>query len=111
MNNQLNSSITLHDALHIFRQGRGTGTKTFENKLSPQLAGLCYDPLLQFLLDVCKYYDALDWGKYMEILRGYGLGSNLQNLLQCFWDYYAVITKAGRFYGKYFRTERVVTQG
>ena len=40
MNNQLNSSITLHDALHIFRQGRGTGTKTFKDKLYPQLVGL-----------------------------------------------------------------------
>ena len=34
INNQLRSSITLNDALHIFRQGRRTGTSTLEVNLA-----------------------------------------------------------------------------
>ena len=38
-------------------------------KLSQQLAGLCYEPLLQVFLYVQKYYDSLDQRRYVEILR------------------------------------------
>ena len=47
----------------------------------------------------------------MEILKGYGLRTNLQRLLHRFWDDQAVVLKTGRYYGRPFRTERGVTQG
>ena len=34
---RLKSSIVLHDVVHGFRQGRGTGTAIIEAKLEPQL--------------------------------------------------------------------------
>ena len=63
INNQLRSSITLNDALHIFIQGRMTGTATLEVNLDQYLAGLCHDPLFQLFLDVCKVYDCLERGR------------------------------------------------
>ena len=39
-NNRLRTSITLHDALHGFRQARGAGMVTMEAELSQKLAGL-----------------------------------------------------------------------
>ena len=47
----------------------------------------------------------------MSILRGYGLGTNLQRLLHSFWGYQAVLLEAGRFYELPFITEIGVTRG
>ena len=54
MNNILQSSITLYDALHGSIQGRGVGTATMEANLAQQLARLCYEPRFQVFLDVRK---------------------------------------------------------
>ena len=48
MNKMLQSSITLHNALHGFRQGREMGTATMEVNLAQQLAGLCHEPISRF---------------------------------------------------------------
>ena len=37
---RIKRSVTLHDALHGFRAGRGTGMATLETKLAQQLAGM-----------------------------------------------------------------------
>ena len=47
----------------------------------------------------------------MDILRGYGLGINLQKLLQRYWDKQKVVPKAGKYFGRPFCTQRGVTQG
>ena len=47
MNNWIRSSITLHDDLNGFIQGRGTGTKTLEANMYQQLAILCHELPLQ----------------------------------------------------------------
>ena len=111
MNNGLWSSIILHDYLHGLRNGRGVGTETLEENLAQDIAGLCHAPLLQVFMDVRKAYDSLERGRCMEILKGYGLRTNLQRLLHRFWDDQAVVLKTGRYYGRPFRTERGVTQG
>ena len=85
MNNRISSVITLHDALHRFRQGRETGTAPIEAKLVQQLTGLVHKLLFQVLLDLQKSYDYLDRGTYMDILRGCGLGPNLHRLIQRYW--------------------------
>ena len=48
----LNQSFKFHDALHGFRDGRGTGMDTLEAKMAHQLSGLAYEPLFQVFLDV-----------------------------------------------------------
>ena len=39
INCRIKRSVMLHEALHGFRTGRGTGTATLEVKLAQQLAG------------------------------------------------------------------------
>ena len=63
VNFSLKRSVILHNALHDFREGRGTGTATLEEKLEHQLAGIAHEPLLQVSLDVRKAYESLDRGR------------------------------------------------
>ena len=45
----------------------------------------------------------------MDILSDYGLGPNLQRLIQWYWDEQVVVPKAGKLCGRLFGTERGVT--
>ena len=111
MNNRLRSAITLQDALHGFRQGKGAGTATMEAKLAQQLAVLVNEPLLQVFLYVQKAYNSLNRGRYMDVLRGYIIGPNLQRLLQRYWCDKVVVPKARKFSGRPFSIYRGVKQG
>ena len=82
VNNRLHSPIILHHALHGFRKGRGTGMATMEANLEQELVGIVHEPLLQVFIDMQKAYNYLFREIFMEILRGYGLGTKLQRLLQ-----------------------------
>ena len=45
LHRQLITGLQLHDALHGFREGRGTGTATLEAKLLQQLAAMMEEVL------------------------------------------------------------------
>ena len=60
-NNHLQSAITLHDALHGFRQGRGIRTSNLEAILLQKLAVIRLNHTFHMLLDVRKAYTLLDW--------------------------------------------------
>ena len=92
-------------------RGGGAGTEIIEAKLEQQLAVIVHGPLFQVFLDVRKAYDSLDQGRCTKILHEYGLGPQLQRLLQRYWDKQRVVPKSGKYYGRPFRTERGVTQG
>ena len=77
INNRLHYSISRHDYLHNFIQGRGVATSNLESNLDQYLAGLFHETLFPVFLDVRKSYDLLYRGRCMEILRRYGLGTNL----------------------------------
>ena len=111
VNSQLQSTIVLHDTLHGFRLGRGTGLAVMEAKVEQKLAGMVHDPLFEVFIDVQKAYDSLDIGICMDIIQGYILGPNLQRLLQRYWDRQKVVPKARNLYGHYFSTGLGVTQG
>ena len=72
----------LHDFLHIFRAGCGTGTATLEAKLLQQLAALREEVLYVIFLDLHQVYDALDRSRCLEILEGYGVGPRACCLLR-----------------------------
>ena len=72
-NSLLQSSILLHNVIHGFKQGRGTGTDIMKAKLKQHLAGIVDEPLFQVFLDVRKAYYSLYQGRCMEILLEYGL--------------------------------------
>ena len=60
VNCHLKRSVVLNDALHGFREGRGTGTSSLESKMAKQLVRILQNPLFQVFLDVRKAYDSLD---------------------------------------------------
>ena len=98
-NNRLRYSVTLYDALHEFRQGRGTGMATLKTNMVQHLAGVFKDPLFQVFLDVRKACGLLYRKICMEVLNGYGLGPKLRRLLQWVLEEQAVVPKTGRYYG------------
>ena len=110
-NCRLKRSVSLHDALHGFRAGRGTGTVILEEKVVQQLAGISHEPLVEVFLDVCKAYNSLDRGRCMDIMRGYRMGQNMSRLIAHHWENQQFVPKVRRFLGKAFGTRRGVTQG
>ena len=81
LHRQLTAGIKLHDALHGFREGRGTGTATLEAKLLQQLAARREEVLSVIFLDLTKAYDALDSSRSLEILKGCGVGDRVRRML------------------------------
>ena len=74
LHRRLTASITFHDLLHGFREGRGTGTSTLEAKLLHQLAAMREEVLYVIFLDLHKPYDDLDRSRCLEILEQYRVG-------------------------------------
>ena len=74
LHRRLTTAIKFHDALHGFREGRGTGTSTLKAKLLQQLASMREEVLYVIFLDLTKAYNALDRSRILEILKGYGVG-------------------------------------
>ena len=62
MDNRL-KTLALHDCLHSFTAGRGTGTAIMEVKLAQQLAYLEQVPLYGLFIDLRKAFDAMDQKK------------------------------------------------
>ena len=85
LHRRLTTGIKLHDVLHGFREGRGTGTATLEAKLLQQLAATRKEVLYVIFLDLTKAYDALDRSRSLEILKGYGVGERVRRLLTVYW--------------------------
>jgi hypothetical protein len=101
----------LHDAIHGFRSGRGTGTATIEAKLLMQLAQRANKPLHMIFMDLKKAYDTLDRDRTMKILQGYGVGENIRRIIGEIWNGDTMVTKQSGFFGKPFRATRGVRQG
>ena len=97
VNCRLKRSMTLHDALHGLRAGRGTGTSILEAKLTQQLAGIAHRPLFQVFLDVQKVYDSLNRGHCMEILRENEMGENMAHLIAHHWEKLILVPRAKSF--------------
>ena len=86
LHRRLTTVLQLHDALHGFREGRGTGTATLESKLLQQLTAMREEVLYVIFLDLTKAYDALDRSRSLEILKGYGVGERVRKMLREYWD-------------------------
>ena len=95
LNRRLTASITFHDFLHRFWDGRGTGTSTLESKLLHQLAALREEVLYVIFLDLHKAYDALERSRCLEILEGCGVGPRSRRLLWAYWRRLTMVARAG----------------
>ena len=71
LNRRLTASVTFHDFLHGFWEGRSTGTTTLEVKLLQKLEALREEVMYVIFLELHKAYDALDRSSCLEILEGY----------------------------------------
>ena len=99
MNNRLLTAINLQDALHGFRQGRGTRNGNHGVEVGPTVRETGSRTAFLGCTGCKKSYESLDIRRYMEILRGYVLGPNLQRLLQQYWYERAVLLKEKRIFG------------
>ena len=59
----LQASLYMHNFLHRFRDGRGTGTDIMELKLAQELARIYQSLILLVFLDLRKAYDAVELKK------------------------------------------------
>jgi hypothetical protein len=82
-----------------------------EAKLNQQLAWVDQEPLYQIYLDLRKAYNALNRGRCLKILAGYGVRHNLLRLQKQFWDDAKMVCRAGGNYGESFGAYRGVLQG
>ena len=108
MDNRL-KILHYHDCLHGFLAGRGTGTATTEVKLAQQFAYIGQVPLCGVFVDLRKAYDAMDRGRYLEILQAYGVGPKMLKVIRYFGDHAVLVCRAGGCYGEPFRARRSVT--
>ena len=66
----LRVSVCLHDILHGFHEGRGTGMAILELNLVQELSSIYQDPLFLVLLDIQKSYGTVNWCRLLMTLEG-----------------------------------------
>ena len=111
INTSLRASLQIHNVLHSFRDGRGTGTAIMELNLAKELASIDQDPTFLVFLDLWKAYDTVDRDRLLITLKGYGAGTWMCGILETFWDCQQVVPRQNGFHGPAFHTTRVTTQG
>ena len=80
------ASLQIHDVLHGFRAGRGTGTAIMDLKFAQDLAIIDQYPLFLVFLDLRKAYDTVDRDHLLITLDRYGAGLQMCGLLDTFWE-------------------------
>ena len=68
-------------------------------------------PRYTVFLDLTKAYDTLDRPRTLEILKAYGVGPNIINIIEQTWEMDCMIPKQSGCYGKEINTSRGVRQG
>ena len=85
INTRLRVRLQMHDVLHGFRNGRGTGMDIMELKISQELASIYQDPLFLVFLDLQKVYNTVYRENLLITLKGYGVGPQMWGILETFW--------------------------
>ncbi len=104
-------AIVLHNSLNGCLALQGMGTRIIEAKLAQQLAHLDQMPFFGVFIYLQKAFDAMDQGRYLEILALHGVGPKLLRLIRIFWDSAMNVCWAKGNYGHPFKAGHSVTQG
>ena len=67
--------------------------------------------LYMVFLDLKKAYDSVERGKILELLKNYGVGNNIINIIRNMWTNDMIVPKRKKYYGPAFLSERGVKQG
>ena len=89
----INTVVTFHDVLHGFCTSRVVGTAIMEINTRKELVIIDQDLLFLVLLDLWKSYEALDHGRILHTIEGYGVEPNMQGILKEFWGNREVVTR------------------
>ncbi|KAL7516477.1 hypothetical protein ACHAWF_000055 [Thalassiosira exigua] len=68
---------------------------TVEAKLAAQLAYLEQEPFFSIFFNLKKAFDAMDRGRCLWILEGYGVGPKMLRLIKIFWSLAEMVCGAG----------------
>ena len=108
---RLRESFCLHNVLHGFRAGRGTGTTILELNLVQELASVDQYPLFLVFIDLQKAHDTVYCGCLLTTLRGYGAGPHMCRLLAVFWYQQEVVTRQNGHHGPHLKSTQGTSQG
>ena len=106
----IRASLQMHNVIHGFMDGRGTGTDIMDLKLAQELASIDQDPLFLIFLDLRKDYGTMDRDRILITLEGYGAGPWMCGILETFWYFQMVVPSQNVFHRPAFNTTRGTTQ-
>ena len=89
----IRASLQMHNVIHGFMDGRGTGTDIMDLKLAQELASIDQDPLFLIFLDLRKAHDTVEWDRPLITLEGYGAGPWMCGILETFWEFQKVVPR------------------
>ena len=76
-----------------------------------QLAKKENKTLYMIFIDIKKAYDSLDRDKVIQLLRNYGVGENICNIISNMWLEDIIAPKQKQYYGQPFLSHKGVKQG
>ena len=76
----------MHDVLHGFRAGRGTGKAIMELNLAQDLTSIDQEPHFLLFLYLRKAYDTVNQDLLLITLEGFESGPRMCGLLENLWD-------------------------
>ena len=92
-------------------RGERNGDRALKAKLIQQLIAIRETFLHSIFLDLCKASGDLYRYQCLVILDVYGVGPRTLRILQTYWVWIQMASKAGGQYGPVFQSHRRVTQG
>ena len=107
----MRESVHLHDVLHGFRAGKGTGMVIVELDMEQELASVDQDLMFLVFLYLQKSYNNIDHGRLLTTLEGYGAGPHMCWILEVFCNQQEVVTHQNGYHNQHFKETQGTNQG
>jgi len=86
------------------------GMARIEATLAQQLTYIEQEALFQTFIDLKKAYDSMDCERFLEIMKGYGVGLIMLRLIETFWNFTILVYWVIMYYDKTFKAYHGVMQ-